>query len=230
MSEDEDAGIIFPSASKTLRNFCRWQQELNDPQGYYHDTAILLTRLTHHLDTNNLMPPEQFAFRYNKTYQGIPQGCVLSPTVFSLFISGMEKYVNPSQIGLFADDVVLWCRDANISKMESHLNMPLVNIQEFADNHKITFNASKFTVSLFNYFSLLLHLYIYSPELFLMKELLKCSKYPTYLGFTLDPEVNCGKLIEINDSQSDLYGLSGVYDDLKGVHVSEKIIDGVHVV
>ncbi|GFY39610.1 a disintegrin and metalloproteinase with thrombospondin motifs 9 [Trichonephila inaurata madagascariensis] len=44
MSEDEDAGIIFPSASKTLRNFCRWQQELNDPQGYYHDTAILLTR------------------------------------------------------------------------------------------------------------------------------------------------------------------------------------------
>ncbi|PRD26525.1 UNVERIFIED_CONTAM: A disintegrin and metalloproteinase with thrombospondin motifs 9 [Trichonephila clavipes] len=47
MSEDEDAGIIFPSASKTLRNFCRWQQELNDPQGYYHDTAILLTRYTY---------------------------------------------------------------------------------------------------------------------------------------------------------------------------------------
>ncbi|GFQ72172.1 a disintegrin and metalloproteinase with thrombospondin motifs 9 [Trichonephila clavata] len=45
MSEDEDAGIIFPSASKTLRNFCQWQQELNDPQGYYHDTAILLTSL-----------------------------------------------------------------------------------------------------------------------------------------------------------------------------------------
>ncbi|GFU37857.1 a disintegrin and metalloproteinase with thrombospondin motifs 9 [Nephila pilipes] len=44
MSEDEDSGIIFPSASKTLRNFCRWQQELNTPQGYHHDTAILLTR------------------------------------------------------------------------------------------------------------------------------------------------------------------------------------------
>ncbi|GFY74986.1 putative RNA-directed DNA polymerase from transposon BS [Trichonephila inaurata madagascariensis] len=54
-----------------------------------------------------------------KTYQGIPQSCVLSPTLFSLFISGVEKYVKPSQIGLFADDVVLWCSDANISKMES---------------------------------------------------------------------------------------------------------------
>ncbi|GFX97288.1 RNA-directed DNA polymerase from mobile element jockey [Trichonephila clavipes] len=99
-----------------------------------------------------------------KTYQGIPQGCVLSPTLFSLFISGVEKCVNPSQIGLFADDVVLCCSDANISKMESQLNRSLVNIQEFADNHKITFNASKSTDS---FFTTNRHLYNYSPELFL---------------------------------------------------------------
>ncbi|GFT17868.1 RNase H domain-containing protein [Trichonephila clavipes] len=59
----------------------------------------------------------------------------------------VEKYVNPSQIELFADDVVLWCSDANISKMESQLNRSLINIQEFADNHKIAFNASKSTTS-----------------------------------------------------------------------------------
>ncbi|GFY53227.1 putative RNA-directed DNA polymerase from transposon BS [Trichonephila inaurata madagascariensis] len=99
-----------------------------------------------------------------KTYQEIPQGCVLSLTLFSLFISGVEKYVKPSQIGLFADDVVLWCSDANISKLESQLNRSLINIQEFADNHKITFNASKSTVSLFTTNR---HLYNYSPELFL---------------------------------------------------------------
>ncbi|GFT63919.1 putative RNA-directed DNA polymerase from transposon BS [Trichonephila clavipes] len=94
-----------------------------------------------------------------KTYQGIPQGCVLNPTLFSLIISGVEKYVNPSQIGLFADDVVLRCSDVNISKMESELNRSLVNIQEFAVNHKITFNASKSTVSLFTTNR---HLYNYS--------------------------------------------------------------------
>ncbi|GFY03920.1 RNase H domain-containing protein [Trichonephila clavipes] len=33
--------------------------------------------------------------------------------------------------------------------MKSQLNRSLVNIQEFADNHKITFNASKSTVILF---------------------------------------------------------------------------------
>ncbi|GFV89933.1 putative RNA-directed DNA polymerase from transposon BS [Trichonephila clavipes] len=114
----------------------------------------------------------------------------------------MEKYVNPSQIGLFADDVVLWCSDANLSKMETQLNRFLVNIQEFADNHIITFNASKSTVSLFTTNR---HLYNYSPEIFLMSERLNYSKYPTYLGFTLDSEVNCGKHIEkIADKARDL--------------------------
>ncbi|GFW58381.1 putative RNA-directed DNA polymerase from transposon BS [Trichonephila clavipes] len=121
-----------------------------------------------------------------KTYQVIPQGCVLSPTLFSLFISGVEKYVHPSQIGLFADDVVLWSSDANISKIESQLNRSLVTIQKFPNNHKITFNASKSTVSLYTTNR---HLYNYSPVLFLMSERLNYSKYPTYLSFTLDSEV-----------------------------------------
>ncbi|GFS48511.1 uncharacterized protein TNIN_15141 [Trichonephila inaurata madagascariensis] len=77
--------------------------------------------------------------------------------------------------------------------MELQLNRFLFNIQEFVDNHKITFNASKFTVSLFLTNK---HLYNYSPELFLISEHLNYSKYPTSLGFTLDSEVNCGKHIE----------------------------------
>lgn len=48
MEEDEDNDIISPSASNTLKNFCRWQQQHNHPEDshpYHHDTAILLTRL-----------------------------------------------------------------------------------------------------------------------------------------------------------------------------------------
>ncbi|GFV01128.1 putative RNA-directed DNA polymerase from transposon BS [Trichonephila clavipes] len=78
--------------------------------------------------------------------------------------------------------------------MESQLNRSLVNIQEFVQTTtKIHFNASKSIVSLFTTNR---HLYNYSSELFLMREHLNYSKYPTYLGFTLDSEVNCGKHIE----------------------------------
>ncbi|GFY78530.1 uncharacterized protein TNIN_449371 [Trichonephila inaurata madagascariensis] len=80
--------------------------------------------------------------------------------------------------------------------MESQLNTSLVNIQKFADNHQITFNASK-SVS---FFTINRHLYNYSLELFLMSECLNYSKYPTYLGFTLDLEVNCVKhIVKIAD-------------------------------
>ncbi|GFU96449.1 putative RNA-directed DNA polymerase from transposon BS [Trichonephila clavipes] len=60
--------------------------------------------------------------------------------------------------------------------MESQLNRSLerVNIQEFVGNHKITFNASKSTVSLFMTNR---HPYNYSPELFLMSECLKTSSF-----------------------------------------------------
>ncbi|GFY48432.1 putative RNA-directed DNA polymerase from transposon BS [Trichonephila inaurata madagascariensis] len=154
-----------------------------------------LTYALQNLDTNKSPEPDSVHghFLSHLEILGTPQGCVLIPTLFLLFITGIEKYVNPSQVGLFVDDVVLWCSNANMSKREFHLNRSLVNIQEFANIHKITFNASKSTVSLLTTNR---HLHNYSPELFLMSQRLKYSKYSTYLGFTLDPEVNWGKLIE----------------------------------
>ncbi|GFT09879.1 methyltransferase-like protein 7B [Trichonephila clavipes] len=165
------------------------------PQVFYQRTVIQPAECMKRVDDNSFdvvvstflhCSVDDSAAVLREVKRVLKPGCVLSPTLFSLFISGAEKYVNPSQIGLFADDVVLCCRDANISKMESQLNRCLVNIEEFADNHKITFNASK-SVSLFTTNR---QLHNYSPEIFLMSERLNYSKYPTYLGFTLDSEVH----------------------------------------
>ncbi|GFU13015.1 putative RNA-directed DNA polymerase from transposon BS [Trichonephila clavipes] len=175
--------------------------------------CMVLRRLTHHLHTNNLMHSEQFAFR--KGHSTVDQILYFTQRVrdsqnhkptrhtMAAFLDVLKafdrvwRYKLLSKcfvvFGIKADDVVLWCSDANISKMEPQLNRSLVNIQEFADNHKITFNGSKSTVSLFTTNR---HLYNYSPEIFLIRERLNYSKYPTYLGFSLDSEVNCGKHIE----------------------------------
>ncbi|GFW56685.1 uncharacterized protein TNCV_4067651 [Trichonephila clavipes] len=133
--------------------------------------SMVLRRLTHHLHTNNLMPSEQFAFR--------------------------KGHSTVDQILYFTQCV----RDSQNHKPTGHTMAAFLDVskafdrvlQEFADNHKITFNASKCSVSLFTTNR---HLYNYSPEIFLMSEGLNYSKYPTYLGFTLDLEVNCGKHIE----------------------------------
>lgn len=47
MNEEEGKDIIYNSASKTLKHFCRWQEVHNHPDDeypYHHDAAILLTR------------------------------------------------------------------------------------------------------------------------------------------------------------------------------------------
>ncbi|GFW07319.1 hypothetical protein TNCV_864911 [Trichonephila clavipes] len=44
-----------------------------------------------------------------KLRQGVLQGSVLSPTLFSMFLAGVEKLITEnSSIGLFADDIVLF--------------------------------------------------------------------------------------------------------------------------
>ncbi|GFX51126.1 putative RNA-directed DNA polymerase from transposon BS [Trichonephila clavipes] len=185
-----ESRIAFSSSDKHFTRITRDQQVL---WCFWHKGKALpwiLNFLNHRNFCVNLHAT--FSDSY-KTYQEIPQGRVLSPTLSSLFISGVKKYINPSQIRLFAGDVVLWCSDSNVTKMESQLNRSLVNIQEFADNHKIAFNASKSTVSLF---STNRHLYNCTPEIFLMTERLSYSNYHIYLGFTLDSEVNSGKHIE----------------------------------
>ncbi|GFV33756.1 putative RNA-directed DNA polymerase from transposon BS [Trichonephila clavipes] len=42
--------------------------------------------------------------------QVFPQGSVLSPTLFSLYLAGIEKQPSvETRVGLFADDIAIWC-------------------------------------------------------------------------------------------------------------------------
>ncbi|GFY32092.1 putative RNA-directed DNA polymerase from transposon BS [Trichonephila clavipes] len=55
--------------------------------------------------------------------QGVPQGSVLSPTLFSMFLAGVEKLITEnSSNGLFADDIVLWHSSHDIPSIEANLS------------------------------------------------------------------------------------------------------------
>ncbi|GBO08682.1 RNA-directed DNA polymerase from mobile element jockey, partial [Araneus ventricosus] len=127
-----------------------------------------------------------------RSYQGIPQGSVLSPTLFSLFVAGMEKMVSSCNIGLFADDVVIWKNDKDVIKIENSLNVNMVAIQSFAEEHKLNFNPAKSFTCIFTANR---HMFNLQPKIYLKGNLLETIKRPTYLGFTLDTEINCGKHI-----------------------------------
>ncbi|GBO41117.1 putative RNA-directed DNA polymerase from transposon BS [Araneus ventricosus] len=127
-----------------------------------------------------------------RSYQGIPQGSVLSPTLFSLFVAGMEKMVSSCNIGLFAADVVIWKNDKDVIKIENSLNENMVAIQSFAEEHKLNFNPAKSFTCIFTTNR---HMFNLQSKIYLKGNLLETTKSPTYLGFTLDTEINCGKHI-----------------------------------
>ncbi|GIY03015.1 probable RNA-directed DNA polymerase from transposon BS [Caerostris extrusa] len=158
---------------------------------------IILRRITSHLMNRNLLPQEQYGFR--KGHSTIDQilyfvqreshrGSVLSPTLFSLYLTGIERVVSPCQIGIFADDIIVWDHNSDLTT----LNDTLEKIQHFADEHKLAFNTTKSISSLFTTNR---HLFNYQPKIFLKGQLLEFTKTPTYLGFTLDTEINCSKHI-----------------------------------
>ncbi|GIY16392.1 putative RNA-directed DNA polymerase from transposon BS [Caerostris extrusa] len=121
-----------------------------------------------------------------------PDGSVLSPTLFSLYLTGIERVVSPCQIGILADDIIVWDHNSDLTKLETTLNDTLEKIQHFADEHKLAFNTTKSISSLFTTNR---HLFNYQPKSFLKEQLLESTKTPTYLGFTLDTKINCSKHI-----------------------------------
>ncbi|GFU88250.1 putative RNA-directed DNA polymerase from transposon X-element [Trichonephila clavipes] len=77
-------------------------------------------------------------------FQGVLQGSVLSPTLFSHYLSGIESVIKRTcEVGAFADDVVPWKPDSDLTKLERDINFVLEDIWNFALDHKLTFNPTK---------------------------------------------------------------------------------------
>ncbi|UYV68044.1 hypothetical protein LAZ67_5002897 [Cordylochernes scorpioides] len=151
---------------------------------------------------NDFLKNRYIRVKYNGTlsktfelYQGLPQGSVLSPTLFTLFIAGIEEKIShKTNIGLFADDIILWSSNTNWKKAERDLNKTLFHLEKFANKHKLEFNPQKFETCLFTTDK---KLYKIRPKIILKEQQLQYNKHPKYLGYTLDPEINSSKHIEV---------------------------------
>ncbi|GBN47322.1 hypothetical protein AVEN_151548-1 [Araneus ventricosus] len=87
---------------------------------------------------------------------------------------------------------MLWKSDEDTSKIENSLNENLVAILSFAEEYKLNFNSAKSFTCIFTTNR---HMFNLQPKIYLKGNLLEITKSPTYLGFTLDMEINCGKHI-----------------------------------
>ena len=82
--------------------------------------------------------------------QGLPQGSVLSPTLFLIMINDMCKHAKPYvKYSLFADDVALWTTQQDHHKAEKHAQLGLDQIALWCREWGFTLSAEKSAVVTF---------------------------------------------------------------------------------
>ena len=121
---------------------------------------------------------------FTSVLSGVPQGTVLGPLLFLIFINDLPSYIFSSTIRLFADDCLIYkeIRSPNDSvALQSDLN----SLQTWCDHWLLKFNVSKCSfISITNKKKPLLFQYTLSNS-----PLLRVSKFQ-YLGITFDNKLS----------------------------------------
>jgi retron-type reverse transcriptase len=82
------------------------------------------------------------------TPTGVPQGSVLSPILFSLYINDLPSVCSDVEIQLYADDAVIYTHGSNKLQAAAKLTNALNRISTWLIQSSLQLNASK-TISMF---------------------------------------------------------------------------------
>ena len=80
---------------------------------------------------------------------GVPQGSVLGPLLFLIYINDLQKAIINSHVYHFADDTNLLLIDKSPKKINKLINQDLSKLCKWLRENKISLNASKTKIILF---------------------------------------------------------------------------------
>lgn len=125
-----------------------------------------------------------------KIRAGVPQGCILSPILFSIYFSDISEHIL-SDKAIYADDLSIWKSDKNLKEIEAKLQQDINKILEFCQTWCLKINVNKTSYRVFtNAGKRKNYEYLYSINLIYDKIQINIDANPKFLGITFDPKLS----------------------------------------
>ena len=124
------------------------------------NTDILIQKLTSHgvsdssiswfksylTGRNQIVKFNNISSQTNTVQLGVPQGTVLGPILFLIYVNDLSAFVKDAFITMYADDSSIVATGNSVAEASSNLNMSLNKISQWFTRNRLLINASKSNV------------------------------------------------------------------------------------
>ena len=124
---------------------------------------------------------------------GAPQGSVLGPLLFLVYVNDINRHVHLRACNLYADDTLVCCSGSTMSELKHNIQQCISDIHEWYDQNKLVIHKSKSSVMLATTRQRILHIDNNDLDVHIGEYKLVKSDCIDYLGVKIDETISRNK-------------------------------------